>query len=124
MTWLCDNSSKIPASEKPPPEDEEEEPSKPPAEPTPQVEPVCVSDSNESTDEQADDFEVVGTATYKSPADFQSKADYAQFVKDNIVVGMSVECCESHDNIKVGDQGKVVKVSHTPPATSDRDTER
>ena len=51
------------------------------------------------------------TASYKSPADFLTKAEYSSYVQDNVRVGMSVECCEAYEQIKVGDSGKVVKVS-------------
>ena len=116
VTWLCDNISKIPASERPPPqEEEEEEESKEMAEETtppalPTVTTMEVSDSEDSSSDQGEVLDTPTSPAYKSPTDFKSKSDYSRYVKTNISVGMGVECCESHDGIKIRDHGRVVKV--------------
>jgi E3 ubiquitin-protein ligase HERC2 len=116
VTWLCDNISKIPASERPPPqEEEEEEESKEMAEETtppalPTVTTMEVSDSEDSSSDQGEVLDTPTSPAYKSPTDFKSKSDYSRYVKTNISVGMGVECCESHDGIKIRDHGRVVKI--------------
>ena len=137
VTWLCEHMDEVPSA---PPaeegeeeeEDEEEEEgqqegslTQPPKEANPKP-PAMPADAVVDNESDSDSDEAQGnndsgvdvpesdtsdTAGYKSPADFSAKSDYASYVKDNVRVGASVECCESYEHIKVGDSGKVTKVS-------------
>ena len=132
VTWLCEHMDEVPSA---PPteegeegEEEEEEaqqevtPTQPPKEAKPKpsavpVDEIVDNDSDSDSDAAGDDgvdvteSHVGDTAGYKTPADFVTKSEYGSYVKDNVAVGMTVECCEAYEQIKVGDSGKVMKVS-------------
>ena len=48
---------------------------------------------------------------FKTRDDFSSSDDYAIYVRDNISVGIMVRCCEAYEEVRLGDVGKVMKVS-------------
>lgn len=50
------------------------------------------------------------SSNFKSRDQFTSVDEYSMYVKDNIVIGMSVACCETYEEIRKGDTGKVTKV--------------
>ena len=135
VTWLIEHMDEVPSA---PPVEEEEEgeegeegeaqqeeplPQLPkPAKPKPAAVPADIvvdedsdsdSDAVEVDDGSADvpEPDTGDSAGYKSPADFTTKAEYAEYVKENVSVGSSVECCEAYEHVKVGDSGKVTKVS-------------
>lgn len=128
VTWLCEHMDEVPSA--PPTEEGEEEeeaqqevtPTQPPKEAKPKPSAVPIdeivdnesdSDSDAAGDDSVDVTEshVGDTAGYKTSSDFVTKSEYTSYVKDNVAVGMTVECCEAYEQIKVGDSGKVIKVS-------------
>jgi hypothetical protein len=52
-----------------------------------------------------------GHPVFKTRADFVSADDYAAYVRDNIQVGMTVKCCQTYEEVRENDVGRVVKVS-------------
>jgi len=48
--------------------------------------------------------------TYRRRADFASADDYAVYVRENILVGMKVRCCQTYEEVSEGDTGTIVKV--------------
>ena len=55
-------------------------------------------------------FPPSGHRRYKTRDDYASLDDYARYVKDNIAVGLMVRCCESYEEVPLGDIGRVTKV--------------
>ena len=49
--------------------------------------------------------------TYKRRAEFSNADDYAVYVRENILAGMKVRCCQTYEEVAEGDVGTVVKVS-------------
>ena len=49
---------------------------------------------------------------FKTRKDFPSMDEYAQYVRDNICVGMTIQCCETYEEVTNGDVGTVLKVDH------------
>lgn len=47
---------------------------------------------------------------YKTRDQFATVDEYAAYVKDHLHVGMTIQCCESYEEVKAGDIGKVTKV--------------
>jgi len=47
---------------------------------------------------------------YKTRDQFATVDEYAAYVKDHLHVGMTIQCCESYEEVKAGDTGKVTKV--------------
>ena len=69
------------------------------------------SDSDSSTT-SSDEEESDGgrTEMYKTRDQFPTVDEYAAYVKDHLHVGMTIQCCESYEEVKAGDIGKVTKV--------------
>ncbi|CAD6227584.1 GSCOCG00001264001-RA-CDS [Cotesia congregata] len=71
------------------------------------------SDSDESSSEDLEDSPSAHdavTPTYMKRSDFLSFDEYANYVRDNISVGMLVRCCKSYEEVEYGDIGQVVKI--------------
>lgn len=49
--------------------------------------------------------------TFRNRDDFSSVDEYAEYVKENIKVGVMVKCCEAYEEVRHGDIGRVMKVS-------------
>jgi len=49
--------------------------------------------------------------TYRRKSEFSNSDDYAVYVREHIVVGMQVCCCQTYEEVRKGDVGTVVKVS-------------
>ena len=47
---------------------------------------------------------------FKTREDYSSADDYAKYVRDNILAGMMVKCCEGYEEVRLGDIGRVMKV--------------
>lgn len=43
--------------------------------------------------------------------DFSTLDDYARYIRDHITVGIMVRCCEAYEEVKLGDVGRVMKVT-------------
>ena len=46
------------------------------------------------------------------PSDFSNEYSYSDYVKENVTIGMSVECCKNFLDLEVGDIGVVVKINN------------
>jgi len=68
--------------------------------------------STTSSDEEGSDFgkEETIEQVYRTREQFSTVDEYAAYVKDHLHVGMSIKCCESYEEVKAGDIGKVTKV--------------
>jgi len=68
--------------------------------------------STTSSDEEGSDGgkEEIIEQLYKSRDQFSTVDEYAAYVKDHLHVGMTIKCCESYEEVKAGDIGKVTKV--------------
>ncbi len=55
----------------------------------------------------------VDDKSFMSREDFSGVDDYARYVRDNISTGMMVRCCEGYEEVRLGDIGRVMKVSVT-----------
>lgn len=55
-------------------------------------------------------YSTVPPTTFKSRDQFTSVDEWSMYIKENIAVGMSVVCCETYEEIRRGDTGKVTKV--------------
>ena len=47
---------------------------------------------------------------FKTREQFHSVDEYSRYVKENIAIGMNVQCCETYEEIRKGDAGRVTKV--------------
>jgi len=68
--------------------------------------------STTSSDEEECDMgkEETLEQVYKTREQFSTVDEYAAYVKDHLHVGMTIKCCESYEEVKAGDIGKVTKV--------------
>ena len=68
--------------------------------------------STTSSDEEGSDLgkEETIEQVYRSREQFSTVDEYAAYVKDHLHVGMTIKCCESYEEVKAGDIGKVTKV--------------
>lgn len=49
---------------------------------------------------------------FKMKSEFVNNDDYAVYVRDNIQIGMKVQCCQTYEEVHEGDIGVVIKVSN------------
>ena len=55
---------------------------------------------------------LTGEQKFKVRDDFPNNLDdYSRYVRDNLAVGMMVKCCEAYEEVRLGDVGRVMKVS-------------
>ena len=69
------------------------------------------SSTSSSDEEESDGVRVETDRVYKTRDQFGTVDEYAAYVKDHLHVGMTIQCCESYEEVKAGDIGKVTKVS-------------
>lgn len=70
--------------------------------------------STTSSDEECSDGGRTETdQVYKTRDQFATIDEYAAYIKDHLHVGMTIQCCESYEDVKAGDVGKVTKVRLT-----------
>lgn len=65
------------------------------------------SSSTSSDEEESDGGK---TEMYKTREQFPTVDEYAAYIKDHLHVGMTIQCCESYEEVAAGDIGKVTKV--------------
>lgn len=65
------------------------------------------SSSTSSDEEESDGGK---TEMYKTREQFATVDEYAAYIKDHLHVGMTIQCCESYEEVAAGDIGKVTKV--------------
>ena len=68
------------------------------------------SSTSSSDDEESDGVRTETDRVYKTRDQFATVDEYATYVKDHLHVGMTIQCCESYEEVKAGDIGKVTKV--------------
>lgn len=68
------------------------------------------SSTTSSDEEDSDGGRTESDRVYKTRDQFATVDDYATYVKDHLHVGMTIQCCESYEEVKAGDIGKVTKV--------------
>ena len=68
------------------------------------------SSTSSSDEEESDGVRVETDRVYKTRDQFATVDEYAAYVKDHLHVGMTIQCCESYEEVKAGDIGKVTKV--------------
>ena len=98
--------------------EEDEEEDSPPAgndlagDATSAVSPKSDTDSSTSSsdEEEGDVVRLETDRVYKTRDQFSTVDEYAAYVKDHLHVGMTIKCCESYEEVKAGDTGKVTKV--------------
>lgn len=68
------------------------------------------SSTTSSDEEDSDGGRAETDSVYKTRDQFATIDEYAAYVKDHLHVGMTIQCCESYEEVKAGDIGKVTKV--------------
>ena len=68
------------------------------------------SSTSSSDEEESDGVRVETDRVYKTRDQFATVDEYATYVKDHLHVGMTIQCCESYEEVKASDIGKVTKV--------------
>ena len=99
--------------------EEEEEEENPPtgndltsdAKPATSVKSDTESSTTSSDEEDSDGGKPETDRVYKTRDQFATVDEYAAYVKDHLHVGMTIQCCESYEEVRAGDIGKVTKVS-------------
>jgi len=100
-----------------PPPPDPEPPKPPPEDPSPAEGEEELSESSSScssdySDDLEEEEEEEGPQRFKTRSEFTNLDSYAQYVRDKIAVGMMVKCCESYEEVRQGDTGRVTKIDN------------